>query len=142
MGFEECVKFANDNRICYVATTEDDQPRVRPVGLWYADENGFYIQTQSVKAFAKQMEENPKVELCFLAPGEGGQMMRVSGRVKPVTDPEMLQRCINERPFLKSMGIDKADSPLLAVFHLFTGEAFFWTRADSMKEAQLPRIKF
>ena len=108
----------------------------------YADETGFYIQTQSVKAFAKQMKENPKVELCFLAPGEGGRTMRVSGRVKPVTDLDTLERCINERPFLKSMGIDKPDNPLLAVFHLYTGEAFFWTRADSMKEAQIPRIKF
>ncbi len=27
----------------------------------------------------------------------------------------------------------------LAVFHLFTGEAYFWTMADSMKEADIPR---
>jgi uncharacterized pyridoxamine 5'-phosphate oxidase family protein len=71
-----------------------------------------------------------------------GRVMRVSGQVKPVTDGKMLEKCIEERPFLKDMGIDKPDNPLLSVFQLYSGEAFFWTGADSMKEAQIPRIKF
>ena len=40
------------------------------------------------------------------------------------------------------MGITTPDNPLLAVFQVYTGEAYFWTMADSMKEASLPRIKF
>jgi pyridoxamine 5'-phosphate oxidase len=40
------------------------------------------------------------------------------------------------------MGITEPDNPLLAVFHLYTGEAYFWTMADSMKEASIPRAKF
>jgi hypothetical protein len=31
---------------------------------------------------------------------------------------------------------------MLAVFHLYKGEAYFWTRADSMKEADIPRERF
>lgn len=145
MSFEDCVKFANANPTCHIATVEGDQPRVRPIGLWYADEKGFYIQTQGVKAFAKQMGKNPKVEICFLASGNEphmNKMMRVSGLVKPVTDAGMLEKCIKERPFLKAMGIETPDNPLLSVFHLYTGEAYFWTGKDSMKEAQIPRVKF
>jgi len=145
MSFEDCVKFANANPTCHIATVEGDQPRVRPIRLWYADEKGFYIQTQGVKAFAKQMGKNPKVEICFLASGNEphmNKMMRVSGLVKPVTDAGMLEKCIKERPFLKAMGIETPDNPLLSVFHLYTGEAYFWTGKDSMKEAQIPRVKF
>lgn len=142
MDFKDCIKFANKNLTCFISTVDGDQPRVRPIGLWYADETGFYIQTQSVKAFAKQMEKNPKVEICFHSPQGDPPMLRVYGKVKPVTDPAILERCLNERPFLKDMGIDKPDNPLLAVFHLYTGEAFFWTGANSMKEAEIPRIKF
>ena len=145
MSFQECIKFANENHPCYISTADGDQPRVRPIGLWYADEKGFYIQTQSVKSFSKQMGKNPKIEICFYAAGDESQMgkvMRVSGRVKPVTDAKMLVKCIEERPFLKAMGIETPDNPLLSVFHLYAGEAFFWTQADSMKEAQIPRIKF
>jgi pyridoxamine 5'-phosphate oxidase len=145
MDFKDCIKFANDYRNCYVATVEGDQPRVRPVGLWYADEKGFYIQTQSVKAFAKQMTGNPKIEICFFsreAAPPMGKMLRVYGKVKAVTDTAMRQKCLDERVFLKGLGIKDPNNPLLAIFHLYTGEAYFWTGADSMKEAAIPRIKF
>jgi len=55
---------------------------------------------------------------------------------------EVRKKCIAERLNLKSMGITEPDDPLLAIFHLYTGEAYFWTREDSMKEADIPREKF
>lgn len=66
MDFKECVDFANQNKTCYLATVEVDQPRVRAMGMHYADETGFYFNTESTKAVAKQLEKNQKVELCFL----------------------------------------------------------------------------
>ena len=35
-----------------------------------------------------------------------------------------------------------SENPLLAVFHLYTGEAYFWTREDSMRESEIERVKF
>jgi len=70
------------------------------------------------------------------------KVMRVYGKVRFIEDPAVRARCIKERPFLKNFGITEPDNPLLAVFHLYTGEAYFWTMADSMKEAQIPRVKF
>ena len=57
--------------------------------------------------------------------GRLNPLLRVCVTVKPVTDPEVMARCIKERPFLKKMGIDNPVDPILAVFHLYTGEAFF-----------------
>jgi pyridoxamine 5'-phosphate oxidase len=141
MDFKDCVKFANDNKTCYLATAEGDQPRVRAMGMWYADETGFYFQAQSVKALYKQIEKNPKVEIYFNAK-DMSKVMRVYGKAKIVTDEKIRAKCIQERPFVKNFGITTPDNPLLAVFHVYTGEAYFWTMADSMKEASLPRIKF
>jgi uncharacterized pyridoxamine 5'-phosphate oxidase family protein len=141
MDFKDCVKFANDNKTCYLATAEGDQPRVRAMGMWYADETGFYFQAQSVKALYKQIEKNPKVEIYFQAK-DMSKVMRVYGKAKIVTDEKIRAKCIQERPFVKNFGITTPDNPLLAVFHVYTGEAYFWTMADSMKEAGLPRIKF
>ena len=141
MSFEEYVKFANENPMCYLATVEGDQPRVRAMGMWYADETGFWFQAQSVKSVYKQIKENEKVEVYFCTP-KFSRIMRVSGKMKIVEDMEVKKKCIAERPFLKNMGITEPDDPLLAVFHLYTGEAFFWTMADSMKEASIPRVKF
>lgn len=141
MDFKDCVKFANDNKTCYLATAEGDQPRVRALGMWYADETGFYFQAQTVKAMYKQIEKNPKVEIYFQNK-DLSQVMRVSGKTKIITDPKIRAKCIQERPFVKNFGITEPSNPLLAVFQVYTGEAFFWTMADTMKEASLPRIKF
>lgn len=141
MSIEEYAKFANDNPTCYLATLEGDQPRVRAMGMWYADETGFYFQAQTVKALYKQIQENEKVEVYFCTP-KFSKVMRVYGKVKIIEDLEIKKKCLEERPFLKSMGITEPDDPLLAVFHLYTGEAYFWTMSDSMKEADIPRVKF
>ena len=141
MSLEEYARFANENPACYLATAEGGQPRVRAMGMWYADETGFYFQTQSVKALYKQIQENDRVEVYFCTP-DFSKAMRVSGRVKTVEDTELRKKCLEERPFIKEMGITDPEDPLLAVFHLYTGEAYFWTRADSMKEADIPREKF
>ena len=136
---KECAEFANANKTAHLATCEGDQPRVRALGMWYADETGFYFQAQSVKAVCKQLEANPKCEMSFT---DGQRVLRVAGTVKFITDEAIRARCIEERPFVKNFGITEPGNPLLAVFQVYTGEAFFWTFADSMKEADLPRIKF
>ena len=141
MDFKEYADFANENKTCYFATVEGDQPRVRALGMWYADETGFYFQAQSVKAMCKQLEKNPNVEVYF-STKDFSKVMRVYGKVRFIDDLEMKAKCIQERPFVKNFGITEPNNPLLAVFHLYTGEAYFWTFADSMKEAQIPRVKF
>ena len=142
MDIKDCAKFAMENKSCYLATCEGDQPRVRCLGMWYADEKGFYFQAQNVKAMCKQMRKNPKVEVYFNAK-DFSQVMRVCGKVKFIdNDIAMRAKCIAERPFVKNFGITDPSNKLLEVFHLHTGEAYFWTMADSMKEAQIPRIKF
>jgi pyridoxamine 5'-phosphate oxidase len=141
MSLKEYADFANENKNCYLATVEGDQPRVRCMGMWFADETGFYFQAQTVKALCKQLKENPKVE-AYYCTKDFSRAMRVSGKVKFIDDLEMRAKCIRERPFVKNFGITEPDNPLLAVFHLYTGEAYFWTFKDSMKEAQIPRVQF
>jgi pyridoxamine 5'-phosphate oxidase len=141
MDLQECIDFASENQVCYAATVEGAQPRVRAIRLWFADDTGFYIQTQSVKAFAKQMEKNNKIEICFYSP-KVDRMMRVSGKVEPVTDMALRARCLEERPFVKKLGIEKPEDPLLAIFRLYAGEAYFWSREYSMRESEIERVKF
>jgi pyridoxamine 5'-phosphate oxidase len=141
MNIEEYAKFANENPVCCLTTAEGDQPRVRALSMWFADETGFYFQTQSVKALYKQMKKNNKVEVYFHTP-DYNKVMRVFGKIQFIDDVVLKTRCLEERTFLKDLGITDPNNPLLVVFHLYTGEAYFWTMADSMKEADIPRVKF
>ena len=141
MSLKEYADFANENKTCYLATADGDQPRVRALGMWYADETGFYFQAQTVKAFIRQLQKNPNVEVYF-STKDFSKAMRVSGKIRFIEDLEIRAKCIDERPFVKNFGITTPDNPLLAVFQIYTGEAYFWTFQDSMKEAQIPRVQF
>jgi pyridoxamine 5'-phosphate oxidase len=143
-SFQDCVKFANEEipqRICSFATTEGDQPHVRILSMCFADDKGFYFQTESVKSVYKQLQKNNNVELCFFAP-KTLVMMRVTGKVEFLDDPGLKSKIYNDRPFLKNAGIKGPDDPLFVIFRVGSGEAWFWTMSDSMKEAQIERIKF
>ena len=145
MDFQDCIKFANETRTCYLATVEGDQPRVRAMGLYSAEETGFYFMTESVKALYKQLQNNKKVEVIFHGSGSGpgpGQIMRVSGEIEFVDDIDYRTKVFNERPFLKGLGVTGPEDHLFVVFRIAIGEAFFWTFADNMKEAEIERIKF
>ncbi len=143
MNFQDCVKFANENRVCYIATTEGNQPHVRPLGMWFADDKGFFFQTESVKSVYKQLKSNNKVELCFYAPGpDVGTVMRVIGKVDFINDLALKSKVLADRPFLKALGIQGPENPLLVIFRVYSGEAYFWTMADNMKETDIERIKF
>lgn len=79
MELQDCMTFANENPVASIATIEDDQPRVRLFAMWFADETGFYFHTGTIKSIYKQLQRNPKVELCFYKPRDapgGGTMLR------------------------------------------------------------------
>jgi pyridoxamine 5'-phosphate oxidase len=143
MNFQDYVKFANEQGVCYIATAEGDQPRVRALRMWFADDQGFYFQTESVKSIYKQLKNNNKVELCFYAPGpNAGKMMRATGKVEFLNDLALKSKVLTERPFLKALGIKAPEDPLLVIFRVYSGEAYFWTMANNMKEAEIEKIKF
>ena len=144
MDFQDCIKFATENPVCYVATMDGDQPRVRTFLLWYADESGFYFITMSPKEVSKQLQQNPKVEVCFYNnPAElmGARQMRVTGEAEFLDDEEVKEKAYQTRSFLDAIA-GKSVRPITQVFRISTGEAHFWTMADNLKEPELERIKF
>ena len=68
---EEVYEFLKRCGTYYLATTEGDQPRVRPFGTVDLFEGKLYIQTGKVKDVANQMKKNPKVEICGFDQGNG-----------------------------------------------------------------------
>ena len=144
MDFQEYVNFAKKHPICYMATAEGDQPRVRPLAMWFADETGFYFHTAAPKALYKQLEKNNKVELSFYAPGKVQDeiVMRVAGLVEIVDNIELKKRVLKDRPFLLETGINGPEDPNLIIIRVYSGEVYFWTMEYSLRESELERTKF
>lgn len=128
---EEYIKFANENPTCYLATVESDQPRVRALGFWYADNSGFYFQTAVMKEFCGHLKKNPKTEVCFYNPDQN-RMMRIAGNVEFIDDKASRERCMKDRPFLKSLGLSE-ESPDLVMFRIAHGSVHFWTMQTNLE---------
>ncbi|MEI6884410.1 MAG: pyridoxamine 5'-phosphate oxidase family protein [Bacteroidota bacterium] len=126
MELADCLKFANENPVCFLATCEQGLPRVRCMGFWFADETGFYFQSGTTKELHRQIQSNPNIEVCFYkSSGMIGETMRVSGKAELVFDEELKKKVIRDRPFLKSFGLDY-DSPQLTIFRIASGRVHFW----------------
>jgi pyridoxamine 5'-phosphate oxidase len=137
MNINDCIRFSNENPICHLATMDGDQPRVRALGFWFADETGFYFQTSSIKEFPHQLKKNPKAEICFYHhEGMIGTMLRISGKVEFIDDLKMREKVLTDRPFLKSFGLT-VGSPELILFRIPHGHAHFWTMDRNLKPKEI-----
>ncbi|MDY4969428.1 MAG: pyridoxamine 5'-phosphate oxidase family protein [Lachnospiraceae bacterium] len=84
----------------YLATMDGDQPRIRPFGTVDLFEDRIYIQTGKVKAVSKQMEKNPKIEICAM---NGGEWIRVEATVVRDERVEAKAHMLDNYPSLKAM---------------------------------------
>lgn len=139
MTTQECIKFATEHPVCYLATLDGDQPRVRAFLLWRANEDGFYFETFSPKDVYEQLKTNAKVEICFFNNESDlvkAKTMRLTGEVEFLGDPDLKKQLLEDRPFLQDA------EPVLELFRVHSGEAFFWTMADVLKEKEIERVRF
>jgi uncharacterized pyridoxamine 5'-phosphate oxidase family protein len=137
MNIHDCIKFTNENPICSLATAENDQPRVRMIGFWFADETGFYFQTSTMKEIPSQLKMNPKIEACFYKhEGMIGTMLRISGEAEMLTDQKFKEKALLDRPFLEKLGLT-SNSPKLVLFRIAHGKAYFWTMENNYEPKEI-----
>jgi len=101
-GFEmkRVYEFIKNAETYYLATVEGDQPRVRPFGTIHIFEGKLYIQTGKIKEVSKQIEKNPKVEICAFSNGE---WIRLSGTLVEDDRDEARQSMLDAFPSLQAM---------------------------------------
>ena len=97
---EKVCRFLKDAGTYYLATVEDDQPRVRPFGTAHIFENKLYIQTGKVKDVYKQLKKNPKAEICAFKKGE---WIRIAGKLLEDDRLEARESMLEAYPSLKKM---------------------------------------
>ena len=115
---ERVARFLQEAGTYYLATTEGDQPRVRPFGTAHLFEGKLYIQTGKVKPVSHQILANPKVELCAFMNGE---WIRVAGELAEDDRREARQSMLDAYPSLRKM-YDEDDGNT-QVFYFKGGEA-------------------
>lgn len=135
MNKKEMFQLMNANPVFHLATIDGDQPRVRALFLYRADENGIIFHTGKMKDLYKQIEANRKVELCF-NDFQRNIQVRVSGQLKQITD-NIFKDEICEHPTRAFLKPWRESGPLenfydtFIVYKLLHGSAIWWTMEEN-----------
>ena len=122
----EVYEFLKQCGTYYLATVDGDQPRVRPFGTVDIFEGRLYIQTGKVKPVSRQIQANPKVELCAFA---GGKWLRVAGRLVRDDRVEAKRHMLDSYPQLKAMYSAEDDNTEVLYFKDATATFSSFTEA-------------
>lgn len=85
----------------YLATVDNDQPRVRPFGTATLFEDKIYVLTAKSKDVSKQIAKNPKFELSAM--DNTGRWIRVSGKLVEDNRIETHKALLEDYPNLRAM---------------------------------------
>ena len=123
---QEVQEFLKKCGTYYLATVEGDQPRVRPFGTAEIFEGKLYIQTGKSKDVSKQIQKNPKVEICGF---HNGTWVRIAGTLVRDDRVEAKEDMLEKNPGLKNMYSATDDNTEVlyfenatATFYSFGGE--------------------
>lgn len=95
------TKFLLDNKTFYLATMDGDQPRVRPFGAVMEREGRLYFCTNNQKLLYRQLQVNPRLELCACSPD--GKWLRLTGKAVFDTSRERKVEMLDACPELKAL---------------------------------------
>lgn len=123
---EKVCEFLQKAHVFYVATTEGDQPRVRPFGIAHIIDGKLCVMTGKCKPVSKQIMKNPKVEVCACI---GTDWVRITGKLIEDGRLETREAMLEAYPFMKkTYAVDDGNMQVLyfedaaATFDSFGGE--------------------
>ncbi len=129
---KEVLEFIKSCGVYYLATTEGDQPRVRPFGTAEEFEGRLYIQTGKKKDCYRQLLENPNAEICCF---KDGRWLRLKGKLIPDDRTEAKKDMLDKNPSLRSMYDENDDNTIVLYFE--DGEATFYSFTEAAKTVKL-----
>ena len=110
---KEVQEFLKSAGVYYLATIDNNKPKVRPFGTAEIFEDHLYIQTGKKKDVYKQIEVNPYVELCAF---KDGKWIRVEGKLVADDRVEAKKDMLDKNPNLRGMYDENDDNTIVLYF--------------------------
>lgn len=104
---KETYDFLEKAKTYYIATVDDNIPKVRPFGTINIYNDKLYIQTGKVKDVFKQIDKNPYVEICAFTDGE---WIRVSTKLVIDEDINAKKSMLDKYTNLRNMYDEEDDN--------------------------------
>lgn len=140
MTKEEMFDLMNRTMVMHLATVEDGQPHVRGMLLYKADESGIVFHTGSFKDVFKQIEKNPKVEVCFNA---NDIQLRVKGVIEELNSLKLKEEIFAHptRKFLhQTSWLENNSEGIFRILRIKNCEAKVWSMKKNFDKAEWIKI--
>ncbi len=128
---KKLITFLTQNPVGFLATVDGNQPRVRPFGFQFFEDNRFYFLTSNKKAVYGQLMENAYAE--FSSISDDWLITRVKGSVAFTNDLEKKKRALDNSPVATSV-YQRPDNPELELMYIHDGEAILFALSGSRAE--------
>ena len=125
---KEAYDFLRKCGTFFLATEDDWQTHVRPVGALSDYEGKLYIETNNQKKVYQQLAKNGKVEICGM---HEGKWIRVEGVMKEDLRREARVAMLEDNPELKKMC--SVDNGTMTVFFFESGTATIYSFTEEPK---------
>lgn len=125
---KEIYEFLKSAGTYYIATVDNNKPKVRPFGTIEIFEDKLYIQTSKKKDVFKQISLNPNVEICAFL---NGKWIRLAGKLVVDDRVEAKRHMLDCYPNLK--GMYSETDPNTAVFYFESATATIYSFTDEPK---------
>ncbi|MDR3244354.1 MAG: pyridoxamine 5'-phosphate oxidase family protein [Elusimicrobiota bacterium] len=96
---KKIIDFLMQSKVFFLATAEGSQPRCRPFGLVIEFEGKLYFGTGGSKDVYKQLEKNPKFEICAVSQ-DASKWLRISAVAGLEDNLEAKKKAFEIAPFL------------------------------------------
>ncbi len=112
-GKEKVYEIVKSAGSCQMATCVDGQPRVRPMKFVVTEDFKFWCTTVNISGKVKELEKNPKVELCWV--DKEGNHLRVEGTADMSGGVEKKRKLLELHPGARGLFADEYDPKLVHV---------------------------
>ncbi len=128
---KEVQEFLKSAGVYYLATVDNNKPKVRPFGTAEIFEDHLYIQTGKSKDVYKQVLNNPYVELSAF---KDGKWIRVEGKLISDDRVEAKKDMLDKNPSLRGMYNENDDNTIVLYFESGKATISSFTEADKVIE--------
>lgn len=112
----DCHHFIRECGYFFLATSVDNQPRLRPFGMIHSKDEDLYIATDRRKRVYSDLQGNPNVEIASYNPNTR-KWIRISGRAEVENSNQIREEMMNIYSNLRQAYLDENEM-YLAIYRL------------------------
>ncbi|MGL4209853.1 MAG: pyridoxamine 5'-phosphate oxidase family protein [Candidatus Adiutrix sp.] len=117
-NIETIAQFLSDTPMCFLATSSQGQPKVRPFQFQFEIDGKLWFCTSKNKEVFKQLKQSPQVQIAAVKADM--TTLRLSGEIVPEDNLAVKTRILNTQPLIQSL-YGTPDNPDFATFYLNHG---------------------